>query len=118
MWPCGNFDEAFEELPDNWPKSHWAWYNAESRAAVGDMPGQTMTRICMGCVVCSNPACDFRLRPQVRKKGRGIFKQLERKCENPICNSPLEWEKCDARAYWTTVENSDGGRLGRWKHQG
>jgi hypothetical protein len=119
MWPCGQFIKNFKELPGDWPKSSWAWYGDSSHSVNRSSPGQAMKRICMGCITCSNPTCNFLCRPQVRQKGKGISRQLEQKCQNPLCRSLLIWEKCDVIALWTTFKALNGdGYIGIWKHQG
>ena len=100
MWPCGDHVLHFQELPINWPKSHWAWYDDSSYAIEGNILGKSMKRVCMECIVCSNPEYNTSFRPQVRQNGKGnpdLLKKL--KCENPTCQLELKWKNVLQRPF-------------------
>jgi len=119
VWPCGDIVISFKSIPENWPKSQWAWHNSTSFKVKGTIPGKVIYRVCKGCIICTNFACLVRIRPQVRANGMGISKQIEKNCPSPGCGSKLVWQRCEAKCYWTTLETPDhDGHIAILKHKG
>jgi hypothetical protein len=84
MWPCGDIIISFKSIPENWPKSHWAWHNSTSFKAKGTTSGKVVYRVCKGCIICTNLACSTRIRPQVKANGMGIAKQVEKSAQGQV----------------------------------